>query len=60
MISIPRLAGKQIHFKGSRLVSWPTSIIDNLRLVISGELSEDFHGVGVGPLSKIVAVKIKE
>ena len=57
---MPRLAGKQIHFRGSRLRNWLTSIIDNLRLVISGELSEDFHGVGLGPLSKIVAVKIKE
>ena len=57
---MPSLAGKQIHFRGSRLRNWLTSIIDNLRLVISGELSEDFHGVGLGPLSKIVAVKIKE
>ena len=57
---MPRLAGKQIHFRGSRLGSWLTSIIDNLRLVLSGELSEDFHGVGLGPLSKIVAVKIIE
>ena len=53
-----RLAGKQIHFRGSRLGSLLTSIIDNLQLVITGELSEIFHGAGLGPLLKIMAVKI--
>ena len=30
-----------------------------MRLLVSGDLSDHFHGVGVGPLSKILAVKEK-
>ena len=37
-----------------------TSIIHNLRLGVSDELSEDFHGVGRGPLLKLMSVKITE
>ena len=57
---MPRLVRKQIHFRGSIFEIRLTSITDNLRLVISGELSEDFHGVGHGPLLKVRAVKITE
>jgi hypothetical protein len=27
---------------------------------MTGQLSKNFHGVGIGPLSKILAVKLKE
>ena len=30
----------------------------NLPLAVIGDLSEHFHGVGIGPLSEILAVKV--
>ena len=30
------------------------------QLGMTGKLSKNFHGVGIGPLSKILAVKISE
>ena len=55
---MPWLAGKQIHFRGSRLGSWITPIIDNLQLGISDELSENFHWDGISALLKIMAVEL--
>ena len=43
--------------KGNLISSQPRLSFDlNLQLGSSGVLSNDFHGVGVGPLSKILAV----
>ena len=42
-----RLAGNQIPFGGKKIKILKTSC----------PMSNDFHGVGIGPLSKILAVK---
>ena len=47
------LAGNQIPFGGTRLGFVYVSIMEG------GCLSKNFHGVGIGPLSKILAVKCK-
>ena len=58
----PGLAGNQIPFGGTRfgfttVGVYNTSIIKE-QLGMTGKLSKNFHGVGIGPLSKILAVKI--
>ena len=50
----PRLAGNQIPFRGTRFGFVQVSIIE---VGYPEELSKHFHGVGIGPLSKILAVK---
>ena len=48
-----------IPFRGKRLGFVQVSIIQEgyKKLGSSGSLSKNFHGVGIGPLSKILAVK---
>ena len=60
----PRLAGNQIPFGASRFGFVQVSIIGrgypllyNLQLESSGGPYRNFHGVGIVPLSKILAVK---
>ena len=52
----PGLAGNQIPFGGTRF-GFTTVCVYNRGIGMTGKLSKDFHGVGIGPLSNILAVK---
>ena len=49
----PGLAGNQIPFGGTRFGFTTVGVYNTS----TGKLSKNFHGVAIGPLSKILAVK---
>ena len=50
----PKLAGNQILFGGTRFPAKLGLVVTQSTMIgMTGDLSKKFHGVGIGPLSKV-------